>query len=173
MNSQLHQLNNFMMFQANLHHTGNEVEKHFFVVVMKDSIILKVYGKIQPDSSMQYLEWKDKTVSRNDSGRIKKIYPYQTKELIRIDQNMPQLTGFSADTCWLFKAITGKITCYSPVADDDLIKVFIRYVQKNNGPLIDLNPDNLEGMLHDNEKALSLCKKKKYDRAIAVYNKSE
>ena len=168
------QFNSFMMRNMYFNYKGGAtIGKHFFVVVMKDSSVLKVFGQIQPDSSQQYLEWKDKSVRRNDSGHIKKIYPYQTKELIRIDQNAPQLKGFSADTCWLFKAITGKITCYSPVADDDLIKAFISYIQKNNGPLVKMDPGNLEGMLRDNEKALTLFNKKKYERAIAIYNRSE
>jgi len=36
-----------------------------------------------------------------------------------------------------------------------------------------MTPDNLEEMLKANEKALHLFKKKKYDKAIAVYNESE
>jgi len=169
------QFHSFMMSNGIMHfnYSGVSFGNHFFVVEMNDSTTLKVYGTIRPDSSMQYLEWKDKTVSRKDSASIKKIYPYQTKEIIRIDQNAPLLSGFSADTCWLFKAISGKITCYSPVADDELIKDFIFYIQKNNGPILKMSPDNLESMLNDNEKALNLFKKKKYERAIVVYDKSD
>lgn len=167
--------NSFMMNNMINHfnYQGVSFGNHFFVVELNDSTIIKVFGTIRPDSSIQYLQWKDKTVKRNDTGRIKKIYPYQTKEITRIDQNSPQLTGFSTDTCWLFKAISGKITCYSPVADDDLMKDFIFYIQKNNGPLIKMTPDNLESMLSGNEKALNLFGKKKYERAIAVFNRTD
>jgi hypothetical protein len=33
-----------------------------------------------------------------------------------------------------------------------------------------MTPDNLESMLSGNEKALHLFRKKKYERAIAVFN---
>jgi|SRR5690242_3611803 len=175
MNSQLNQFNQFNRFMAGnmkFNYSSLEQGTHFFVVVKNDSTVIKVFGTIRGDSLTQYLQWKDKTVSRNDSGRLKKIYPNQTKEIIRIDQNSPQLTGFSTDTCWLFKAISGKITCYSPVADDPYIKDLITYIQKENGPILRMTSENLESLLNDNEKALGLLKKKKFERAIAVYNRS-
>jgi hypothetical protein len=167
------EMNRLMMTPMNFRYLNTKIQKHHFIVVIDDSTTLNVYGKIHSDSSMQYLQWEDKTVNRKDSGRYKKIYPYQTKALTRNDKNQPQYTGFSADSCWLFKAITGTITCYSPVADADLTTGFIRYIQKKNGAILEMTPDNLEEMLKDNEEALHLFKKKKYDKAIAVYNENE
>jgi hypothetical protein len=167
------EMTRMMMTPMNFRFLNTQVQKHHFMVVINDSTTLNVYGKIHSDSSIQYLQWEDKTVNRKDSGRYKKIYPYQTKALTRDDKNLPQYTGFSADSCWLFKAVTGTITCYSPVADPDLTTGFIRYIQKKNGPLIQMTPDNLEEMLKDNEKALQLFKKKKFDKAIEVYNENE
>jgi hypothetical protein len=167
------EMTRFMMTPMNFGYLNTKVQKHHFMVEINDSTTLNVYGKIHSDSSMQYLQWEDKTVNRKDSGRYKKIYPYQTEALTRNDKNLPQYTGFSADSCWLFKAITGTITCYSPVADAELTTGFIRYIQKKNGAILEMTPDNLEEMLKDNEKALHLFKKKKYDKAIAVYNESE
>jgi hypothetical protein len=167
------QMTRMMMTPMNFGYLNTQVQKHHFMVIINDSTTLNVYGKIHSDSSMQYLQWTDKTVNRKDSGRYKKIYPYQTKALTRNDKNQPQYTGFSADSCWLFKAITGTITCYSPVADAELTAGFIRYIQKKNGPLLKMTPDHLEEMLKDNEQAMHLFKKKKYDKAIAAYNENE
>jgi len=36
-----------------------------------------------------------------------------------------------------------------------------------------MTPDNLEALLKDNEKALGLFKKKKYERAIVKYNNED
>lgn len=167
------QFNNFMMRPMNFAYRNTKVQNHHFIVVMNDSTTIEVFGKINSDSTLQYLRWKDKSVSKRDSGRFKKIYPYQTKSITRDDKNLPEFTGISTDTCWLFKAITGRITGYSPIADDELTKSFVRYIQKDNGPVLEMNEDNLEAMMKDNDEALKFLKRKKYDKAIAKYNKSE
>ncbi len=165
------QFNNFMMQSMNFAYRNAKVEKHSFIVVLPNDSSIYIFGKINSDSSLQYLRWEDKSVRRKDTARFKRIYPYQTKSIIRTDRNSVQFTGIATDTCWLFKAVAGTINGYSPVADEDLTKGYIRYIQKNNGPLLELNADNLRDMLQDNDKALNFFKRKKYDKAISVYNK--
>lgn len=54
-------------------------KEHTFQVWMKDSTTLTVEGKIDVDSVSYYLSWTDRSVKKKDSGRIKKIYPGQTR----------------------------------------------------------------------------------------------
>jgi hypothetical protein len=165
------QFNNFMMSSMNHAYRPTTVQKHSFKVVFTDSSTITVFGKIKSDSSLQYLLWEDKSVKRKDDARFKKIYPAQTQYIIRADNGSSEYTGNASDSCWLFKAIEGKITGYSPVADGELTTAFIWYIQKDNGTLVEMNKDNLESMVKDNEKALELFEKKKYEKAIRKYNK--
>ncbi|HEY5408132.1 MAG TPA: hypothetical protein VIJ92_13640 [Ginsengibacter sp.] len=165
------QFNNFMMRPMNFSYRNAKVEKHNFIVVLSNDSTITIFGKINSDSSLQYLRWEDKSVGKKDTARFKRIYPYQTKSIIRNDRNSVQFSGIATDTCWLFTAVAGAINCYSPVADEDLTKGYIRYIQKNNGPLLEMSADNLREMLQDNDKALNFFIRKKYDKAISKYNK--
>jgi hypothetical protein len=165
------QFTNFMLRPMNFDYRKATVQKHIFKVVFADSSEKNIFGKIKSDSSLQYLLWEDKSVKKKDEARFKKIYPAETQFIVRADNNFPEYFGKAFDTCWLFKAIEGKITAYSPVADDDLTTSFIRYIQKDNGSLLEMNPGNLEAMLKDDEKAYNLFEKKKYEKAIQKYNK--
>ena len=124
----------FMMMPMNYPYATSKPQKHNFIVIFKDGHSLSIYGKINADSVTQYLQWSDKMVGRNDSGGMQKIYPSETRSITRDDRNSPQYTGMAANTCWLFKAITGKISGYSPVADDELSESFLSYIQKRTDP---------------------------------------
>lgn len=146
-------------------------ELHSFRVVLKDSSLLTVEGKINTDSSLQFLLWEDRSVARDDNLRFKNIYPWQTQLIVRSDYGSPEYEGRAFDTCGLFKAIAGKITGYSPVADVEATARFIRYVQKDNGPMLEMNPENLILLINDNADAMELFDRKKYEKAIRKYNK--
>lgn len=167
-NFQFHQ---FMMSSLNRNYYNASVQKHTFKVIMADGNEQTVSGKIQADSPNHYLLWDDKSLKKKDSGYHKKIFPNQTKSIIRMDQNSEEYTGTASDSCWLFKAITGKINAYSPVADESLTADFLIFIQLADGPLLPLTDENLATMVKENEKAYGFLQKKKYRRAIEVYNK--
>jgi len=75
------------------------------------------------------------------------------------------------DSCWLFKDIDGKVSAYTPLAEDDVDDGFLRYIQKDKGPLIEITKENLAEMLKDNEKATSQAEKGRFSKAIKTYNK--
>jgi hypothetical protein len=75
----------------------------------------------------------------------------------------------------LFKAIEGKITAYTYIAEVEInakyFFMFKKIMGKDNGPLLKMNKDNLEAILKEDEKALKLCNKKRYEDVIKEYNK--
>jgi hypothetical protein len=167
----IYDFNNFMNRPMNFDYRKQSSQLHNFRVVWKDSTQLSVEGIINSDSSVQYLVWEDRRVKKNDIGRFKKIYPAETQLIVRSDYGSPEYEGRAFDTCWLFKAIAGKITGYSPVADVEATARFIRYVQKDNGPMLEMNPENLVLLINDNVDAMELFDRKKYEKAIRKYNK--
>ena len=123
---------------------------------------------------------ENKSVKKKDSARFRKVYPSQTKYIVRLDRyNVSRdkyedivSEGLTTASCWLFKDIDGKVSAYTPLAEDDVDDGFLRYIQKDKGPLIEINQQNLKEMLEANEKAARQAEKGKYAKAIKAYNKS-
>lgn len=158
---------------------GTVSMRHKFKIVFKDGTDTTVSTKIQADTPSYYLMLVNKSVGRDDSGRYRKIVPAETQYIVRldgynVDRDMDdnQTKGTPADSCWLFKAIDGKISAYSALAENVIDDPFLLYIQKDNGPLIRLTDENLEDMVSTNEKATRQAKKKDYTKAIRTYNKS-
>ena len=151
-----------------------EVDRtHTFVINLKDSTQLFVEGKIMFDSSGYYLAWTDKTMKQSDSARTKKIYPSQTLSLLRWDDTTSAgFKGVTVGSAWLFTAISGKLTVYTTVSEDDLPDESLLYIRKNNGPIQNLNTDLLEQLLRGDAKALQLLHKGKIRKAIERYDES-
>jgi hypothetical protein len=172
-NSMLHNWNHFYGNSEGDDDDEVIIQKHTFKVIFKDSTSKFFYGMIEPDSTISFLLWEDNSVKEKDSARFKKIYPNQTKSIIRADlDNSVRYEGKAADSCWLFKAISGKINAYSAVPNQETTMDFIIYIQKDNGPLQKMNHRNLWEMIKDNEKALKLFYKDKYQKAMLLYNKN-
>jgi hypothetical protein len=146
---------------------------HSFIINLKDSSQLTIDGKIVSDSDGYYVTWTDKTVKRSDSGRKKKIYPSQTLSIYREDNSSgTQVEGISIDSAWLFPAITGKLTAYTILAEDDLPDAFLLYIRDGDGPIVELTQDNLGDLIQGDKKALQLMQKGKIRKAIERYNES-
>lgn len=157
---------------VNPFHSDKEISKrHTFQMWLKDSSSLKVEGKIDVDSVSYYLSWTDKTVKKNDSGRIKKIYPGQTLSIAVVDENgYTTLLGQAAGDTWLFPVIEGRLTVYAPYAEDNLPDPFFLFVQNGKGPLTEMTMDYLADLMQDNAKAFGLLKKGKVRKAIEQFN---
>lgn len=144
---------------------------HTFVVNLKDSSQLIVEGKISLDSDSYCLTWTDDNLKRNDPGRVKKIYPTQTLSLVRRDDSSSAgIEGVVVGSAWLFTAISGKLTVYTTVSEDDLPDESLLYIRKDNGPIQNVTPDTLEQLLQGDEKALTLLHKGKIRKAIELHN---
>src|SRR5579863_1801326 len=159
---------------------GTVSTKHRFKIVFIDGTDTIVYSTIHAGTPSYYITLENKSVKKKDSARFRKIYPSQTKYVVRFDGYDATLgnyqdsvyEGLAADSCWLFKEIDGKVSAYTPLAEDDVEDGFLRYIQKDKGPLIEISKENLAEMLKDNEKAAGQAEKGKYSKAIKTYNKS-
>ncbi|HEV2478227.1 MAG TPA: hypothetical protein VGS79_01130 [Puia sp.] len=157
---------------GDLFHKNKEIsKKHMFQILLKDSSSLLVEGKIDFDSASYYLSWTDKTVSKKDSGRIKKMYPGQTRSIAVVDDyGSITLLGRAAEDAWLFPVIKGQLTVYAPFAEDNLPDPLLLFVQDGKGPLNEMTMDYLNVLMHGNEKALNLLNKGKVRKAIEQFN---
>jgi hypothetical protein len=154
--------------------------RHKFKIVFMDGTDTIVYSTIHADTPSYYLLLENKSVKKKDSARFRKVFPSQTKNIIRLDKYSVsrdkyedfESNGMSTDSCWLFKAIDGKICAYTPLAEDDVDDGFLRYIQKDGGPLVEINSENLQQMVDKDEKASHLAERKKYTKSINTFNKS-
>lgn len=161
-----------------------------FVVTMKDGSKKEFDSQILNDTVQKknYVLFVDKSFKRSDSNRYKKIYPDQTISIARnlagpgdvIHKNAVAptpvyFTGNATDTCWMFKVVTGPITAYSNLSEqqgDYLFKSFaIIGIQLNGGPIVKYTEENLKQMVGDDINALEQIQKKNYFKAIKKYNK--
>jgi hypothetical protein len=159
-----------MMFNT---YYGTVSAKHQYRIVFTDGTDTVVNSMIHADTPSQYLLLENKAFRKKDSARFRRIYPRQTKYIARLDKSADtEYAGIASDSCWLFKVIDGKINAYSPLAEDQVDDVFIKYIQKDNGPLLEINSVTVGQMVEGNEDAIQLMFKKKFIRAIKKYNKS-
>jgi hypothetical protein len=158
---------------------GTVSMKHKFKIVFTDGTDTTVYSTIHADTPSYYLLLENKSVKKKDSARFRKIYPNQTKYIVRLDKynyshdkyEEVVSQGLTTDSCWLFKDILGKVSAYTPLAEDDVDDGFLRYIQKDDGPLVEINKENLQDMVKDNEKAARQAQKGNFAKAIKTYNK--
>jgi len=159
---------------------GTVSTKHRFKIAFTDGTDTTVISTIHADTPSYYILLENKSVKKKDSARFRKIYPAQTKYIIRLDgynatsgkYEDSVSKGLATDSSWLFKCIDGKINAYTPLAEDEIDDGFLRYIQKDNGPLIEITRENLAEMVKDDEKAAGEAKKGKYAKAIKNYNKT-
>jgi hypothetical protein len=166
--------------------------KYTFTVTMANGAVREVYSKILDDTAKhkKYLLYVDKSLAKSDSNRNQKIYPNQT---ISISRNLALVasgirkadfptpprpfTGIAKDTCWMFKVISGPISVYSYLSeDDDQVYNPATFVglQLNDGPIMNYNEANLKEMIGQNDiNALEKVVRKNYVGAIKKYNRDK
>ncbi|QHL86079.1 hypothetical protein GU926_00905 [Nibribacter ruber] len=148
-----------------------------YMVVMKDSTVIKVQGKIKFDVfKVSYLETLDLSKRPKDPARHLKIYPKNTRSITKVFTNKKQsVPGLPADSCWLFKSVEGKINGYSylplPQNSAGANSDYFKFFQKGDGKLQVLQQDSLLVMMQDSEKAKNYLKKGSPYKALLEYNK--
>ncbi|WP_345161586.1 hypothetical protein [Nibribacter koreensis] len=180
MHRQMHQQTQMMLTMSMA-----EREKSFalknplstYIVVMKDSTVKKMQGKIRFDwKNSSYLETLDLSKKLNDPARNLKIYPQDTRSITKVFTNKKQsVPGIPTGNCWLFKSVEGKINAYSflpaPQNTASLPSGYFKFFQKGEGKMQVLQQDSLLVMMHDNEKAKNILKKETPYEALLEYNK--
>lgn len=140
---------------------GKPNRKHEYTVVYLNDSTTTTKAILDISDSVHILKWGKKENQLT-------VLPSQTKEIYWMDEGN-KVTGKPMDTCWVFLARSGKINTYSVTAEMD--DPTIAFIQKGDGAILPLTNGNVEAMVKDNEKALSLAERKKLLRAIEVYNK--
>jgi hypothetical protein len=157
----------------------NENYKYTFNVILKDSSTQAVNSIIYTDTVLHknYLLFVDKKFPKSDSAhRFQKIYPDQTVNISRVDlysdlKNV--VIGKPNDSCWMFKVISGPVSVYSFLSEQDGYfsdpSSFIG-LQLNNGPIFNFSEENLKTMIGQDTEALENIEKKDFLKAIKKYN---
>ena len=141
----------------------NSFPYDYKIVLNNDSTIVS-FTKIHISESVHFLKVRMK------KGEKKiELHPKDTKVIYCLG-NSQQLKGIPADTCWLFLTEKGKINSYSflPELQSDLV---IAIQKGNDGPIVGLTEANLTSMVIDHGEAMKYVQKKKWLKAIKVYNK--
>ena len=139
--------------------------KYNFTVVISDDSTITSRAKIDITDKQHAIPMKVK------KGVKRSIFPKETKELYRILPSGKKLSGIPADSCWLFKSVTGKINVYSSLAE--LGYTYITAIQNgDDGPIVPLTKKNLEAIIGtpENPRVLKLLEKNKLSQAIELFN---
>jgi hypothetical protein len=99
-------------------------------------------------------------------GRRQVVKPQDTRQ-VYYPIGTDTVRGRTFGDCWMFPCIEGRITGFSsylPASEPQFIR------EGNKGRLRRFNPENVEALVADNEKALALALKGKLRAAILKYN---
>jgi hypothetical protein len=186
------QMNTMMQTNALRNSGAFYNQKYTFLVTMKDGTEKEVKSSIYSDTiiNKNYLLLEDKSFKKADTNRFKKIYPSQTVNirrdisvsgaslLSRSNMKAPPAeyyTGVAKDSCWMFKVISGPISVYSFLSEEDgqnFDPSSIVGIQLNDGPVISFTVDHLKEMIgQDDVNALEIIQHDDYLRAIKRYNR--
>lgn len=107
---------------------------------------------------------------KTDTGK-KTVFPSDTKQIYRLTTEGKMLTGQPADSCWLFKSVTGKINAYSHLAEEGYSYI-IAVQDGDRAPILPLTKKNLEAMIGtpDEARIMKLIEKGKLVKALEMYN---
>ncbi|WP_207423948.1 hypothetical protein [Desertivirga brevis] len=155
-----------------------ENNKYNFRVTFKDGTTRDILSKIYTDTALRvsYLKIVNKK-SNYGAAREERIYPKQTLKISRLyeDFKKPEkkeiIEGLAADSCWLFKAVSGKITAYSFLSERlELHTGYLSAFQVDSGAVQDFTPENLKVVISGSGKAMKAFNKQDYYQAIVRYN---
>jgi hypothetical protein len=172
---------------ANSSRIQGAFNEYNYLVKLKDGTTKTVKSYIYIDTLLHksYLLFVDKSVPKADTAhRKQKIYADHTLSIGRIftignDSNsvvkQEYFTGVATDSCWQFKALSGKITLYSIFSEMGDSRLFdpstVVGIQYDNGSVLRLEPDALKSFIASDEKAMKYFNKKDYYSAIKKFNK--
>ena len=138
------------------------------------TIVLKSDSSVQANNTR--IDIKEKTHQfKVKSGKKKfTLKPADTKEVFRLTSEGKKLSGIPADSCWLFKAVTGTINGYSYLAETGYSYI-IAIQDGEEAPIVPLTKKNLEAMIatSGNEKVRKHLEKKRLISALEEFNAQE
>ena len=135
------------------HGPGNPSAKYDFRIVLRND------STFTDRTRINISEGADHTLTIKHKGKAQEIFPNDTKNISRLSANGRYLTGIAADSCWLFKAVTGKINGYSALAEEGIMYV-IAIQEGEGGRILPMTKENLMPMVITNQKAVLLVRQK-------------
>jgi hypothetical protein len=151
------------MPMMNFSQGGPVSRKYQFYLIMKDGRSLVTKDRINFQDSINSITVKGETKLL--------VKPTETVEIFRMLPEGIKFIGIPTDSCWLFKSSTGKINTYSMLAEQDMS--YAVAIQKGTGDIVKLTKENLLELTADKPELIPLIEKKKYLKAIQLYNKEK
>lgn len=144
--------------------SGPASDKYTFTIELNSDSSLTSKTRIDVSEKQHSLQVKTET------GK-KTVFPSDTKQIYRLTTEGKMLTGQPADSCWLFKAVTGRINEYSHLAEEGYSYI-IAIQDGDRAPILPLTRKNLEAMIAtpDEPRIMKLIEKGKLVKALEMYN---
>lgn len=144
--------------------TPREVSKKYnYFIVLKEDSSFSLKTRVDVSFIPNFISYMN-------GDRAVMIKPENTKSISRITREGKQLLGIPADSCWLFKTVSGKINIYSFLPEEGFS--FAIAIQKGEDSLIiPFTTGAVKDMVADDPKAFKMAMNKKYVQAIEQYNK--
>jgi hypothetical protein len=161
----------------------SSVLQYDFHVLMRDSSQKEISSAIYTNriNHKRFIIMIDSAFGELDTNRYKPLYPSQTLSVIRsyidryrlTDENAPikHMYGAPNDTCWMFNVQSGAISLYASLCNIDYEIKNIVGIQLNDSPIIAFNQENLKKIILQDKESIKEFDKKRWFRAIDVYNK--
>ena len=147
-----------------LYGNGQASPKRDFVVVLKSDSTVMYKTRIDVKGKPQSL-----TVKINKKKR--KLVPADTREVYRLRGSGEKVVGIPADSCWLFRAVSGPINGYSNLAEEGYDYVIAIQVAPK-GPIVPFTLENLKAMIGvtDDKELKKMLDKKWTLKALKYVN---
>ena len=133
-----------------------------FTIVYKDSTTETYKSKIDLYGKTYYL-------AIDQPGVMKSVKASETISISRTSKKGELFIGISADSCWLFKIKTAKISLYSVLAETKTKFVVAMQVGHAN-PIIPITQKNLEAVIPNYSPARTLQQRGDFIKAIEMFN---
>lgn len=137
------------------------------------TIILKNDSAIIAKTTIDHSERKHSVAVRDADHKKMKIYPTDTKGLIRIDETGNELYGVPTDSCWLFQSASGRINSFSFLAETGMESV-IAVQEGDDGRIVPLTKTNLLKIVgNDDPKLVKMIENGRLIKVIKLFNKTD
>lgn len=154
-------------------YTGDMSSPFFFK--SKITKIKSYYDIALPGDSLvrAYTRVDIKTVPHSITVRIgrvsRRLTPPETQFIVKIGDNNQEYIGLPADSCWMFRMISGEINVYHFLPFNQW--EFAVAIQKGqDAPIQKITPDLIKFLISDDQKAMQFFEDGKHETAIRVYN---
>lgn len=140
---------------------ATRIKSYYNIALLEDSLV-NAYTRVDTKSIPHSITARVEKLTR-------KFTPRDTQFIVRIGDNSHEYIGLPADSCWMFRMISGKINVYHFLPFNQW--EFAVAIQKGQDAQIQkINPDLIKLLIADDPKATQFFEDGDYETAIRVYN---